>query len=276
MYRKPAPHAAFLPSSALLRRGFVLFLAVASLTLLSMSKAGNPAVERLRGNILDIATPVVAVAASPFDAAVSAGEWLGSYIHARGENVALRNQNLQLLQWQAEAKQMQAENMALKSLLNVVPAQKSSFITARLVAAYGGPFMHSALLAAGRSDGIARDQAVINEKGLVGRVVDAGEASARVLLLNDVNSRVPVMSERTRLKSMLTGTGGALPVLNYLPATHELEVGDRLITSGDGGIFPPGLPVGVIAEVSGSAVIVQPFTDIARAEFVSAVNYPAK
>lgn len=273
MQRKPASYTALLPSAAWLRRAFILFLASAGLILLSMSKSGNPAAERLRTHILDIATPVIAVVASPFDAIAAAGEWVVDFSRTRAENILLKNQNLQLLEWQAQAKRMEAENRALKSLLNVVPAKKHSYISARLVAASGGPFAHSALLAGGSRDGVKADQAVINENGLIGRVVEAGETSARVLLLNDINSRVPVMSERTREKSMLTGTGAAQPVLNYLPATHGLEAGDRLVTSGDGGIFPAGLPVGTVAAVEGRRVVVQPFADISRAEFVSAVQY---
>lgn len=274
MPRKPLPpHVVLLPSAAWLRRAFLLFLTATGLVLLFMSKAGSPAAEKLRTSILDIVTPVISVAASPFDAMSSAGDWVVSFVHTRSENIALKNQNLQLLQWQVQAKQMEAENQSLKGLLKVVPAQKYAYITARLVAESGGPFTHSALLAAGSRDGVKRDQAVLSEKGLIGRVVEAGKSSARVLLLSDINSRVPVISERTREKSMLTGTGSTLPVLNYLAATHGLEIGDRLATSGDGGIFPAGLPVGVVVEVSGSAVVVQPFADINRAEYVSAVDY---
>lgn len=271
--KPPITHTHLLPSTAWLRRAFVLFLITASLVLLSMSRNESPAATRLRTAIMDVAAPVIGVVSRPFDAIAAAGEWIVNFVHTRADNITLRNQNLQLLQWQAEAKRMAAENQSLKALLHMVPAQKAHFVTTRLVSEFGGPFAHSGLLAGGSRDGIRKDQAVINENGLIGRVVEAGETSARVLLLNDINSRVPVVVERTREKSMLTGTGGALPVLNYLPAAHGLEAGDRLVTSGDGGIFPAGLPVGTVVEVDGNAVTVQPFAAMSRVEYVSVVDY---
>lgn len=245
----------------------------AGLTLLVMSKTGNPVAANLRTAILDTVTPFIAAAASPFDAIAGAGAWMTSVVDMRAENIALKNQNIQLLQWQAAAKRMEAENASLKRLLHVVPAKKSSYVTVHLVSDFGGPYAQSALINGGVAQGIAIDQAVINEDGLVGRVIETGETSARVLLLGDINSRVPVMTEHSRERSMLTGTNGRLPVLNYLPAHNAINVGDRIVTSGDGGIFPAGIPVGVVASIEGHTVTVQPFADITRIEYVSAIDY---
>lgn len=256
-----------------LQRGSVMMLLAAGMALMAMSKAGNPAVARLRMQITDAIMPVLAVAASPMDAVHNAGLWVGELAHMRSENIALRNENIELLKWQEQAKAQAAELESLRKLMKVVPGSKASYITARVVSDMGGPYVHSALINGGSEDGIHKDQAVISEQGLLGRVVDAGEKSARVLLLSDINSRVPVMAEASREKSILVGNNTETPTLAYLMADSKIKVGERIVTSGDGGIFPPGIPVGTVASVQQGAVTVEPFLDPSRATYISVVNY---
>ncbi len=247
-------------------------LVMCGLVLFAMDKAGHPAASRLRTGVLDVVTPVLGVVASPFDTVASIGEWVSQTFAIRSENITLRNQNIQLLQWQALAKQTEAENRSLRALLNVVPAQKRSYVTVQLVSDLSGPYAHSALVNGGTQQGIKVDQAVINENGLVGRVVDAGDTSARVLLLGDINSRVPVVAEQAREKSILAGNNEDLPSLYYVSANSKIAVGERIVTSGDGGVFPAGIPVGIVTSVEKGAVKVQPYVDASSIEYVSAVG----
>ncbi|NBO18572.1 MAG: rod shape-determining protein MreC [Proteobacteria bacterium] len=256
-----------------LQRGSVMMLLAAGVALMAMSKAGNPAVARMRMQITDAVMPVLAVAASPMDTIHNAGQWLGELAQLRAENIALKNENIELLKWQEQAKSQAAELESLRQLMKAVPASKASYITARVVSDMGGPYVHSALISGGKSDGIRKDQAVISEQGLLGRVVDSGETSARVLLLSDINSRVPVMAEASREKSILVGNNTDTPSLAYLMADSKIKVGERIVTSGDGGIFPPGIPVGVVTSVQKGAVTVEPFLVPSRAQFVSVVDY---
>lgn len=271
--RKPQFVFITLPAMTWLRRAFQLVLVAAGLMLLSLSKAGNPAAVKLRANVLDIVTPVMTVVASPFDSLMAAGQWMNDFADTRAQNISLKNENLRLLEWQATAKRLEAENQSLKSLMSVVPARKGSYVTAKMVADVATPFSQSALINAGAAQGVKADQAVINEAGLIGRVMEVGENSARVLLLSDVNSRVPVVTEKSRQKSILTGSNAALPILSYLLPEHNVAIGERIVTSGDGGIFPAGVPVGVVAAIDGDIVSVQPFADIARVEYISIIDY---
>lgn len=273
MARRAQHNIYALPSRQWLRRALLLMLTVAALVLLSMSKNDHPAAVKLRTAVLDVVTPVIAFAASPFDAIAAAGEWVVSAVNTHAENVALKNQNLQLLQWQTTAQRLEAENASLRRLLNVVPSQTYSYITARMVADLSSPFAQSGLISSGTEQGVKVDQAVINEHGLVGRVMEVGDRVARVLLLNDINSRVPVIAERAREKSMLAGNNGPLPTLDYVPMNSQIKVGERLVTSGDGGIFPAGIPVGVVTSIEDDVVTVRPLADTARIEYVSIVNY---
>jgi rod shape-determining protein MreC len=262
-----------MPSRQWISRATLALLIATSLTLMIMSKTGNPAVTRLRTQITDIVTPVLAVAASPMDVIYNGGNWLREIATLRSENLMLKNQNIELLKWQAAAKAMESENQSLRTLLNVVPNLKTSYITAHVVSDLGGPYVHSALIDGGNENGIRKDEAVVSDHGLLGRVIEAGDSSARVLLLNDINSRVPVVAERAQEKSILMGNNIGLPTLSYLSADSKISVGDRIVTSGDGGVFPQGIPVGVVTSVDRGTIKVQPFVDPARVEYVSVLDF---
>lgn len=251
----------------------VALLVTGSIALLMMTKAGNPAALRLRNNITDIMTPVLAVASSPMDALHDAAVWMQDMSQLRQRNMMLEEQNQQLLKWQTAAREMETENSTLRSLLNVVPSQKSAYITARIVSDVSGPYVHSALINGGSINGVKPDEAVINDKGLLGRIIAVGNNSARVLLLSDINSRVPVITEHTQEKCILAGNNADQPVLTYLPTTSAIAVGERIVTSGDGGVFPANIPVGVVTAVKGGVIKVQLFSDVAKAEYVSVVDY---
>mgnify|MGYP002785393146 CR=1 FL=1 len=263
---------AFLPSKQWTGRAGVFFMICASLALFAMNKAENPAIIKLRTSVADAVVPVLGVLASPVEAVRSAEAWVAEMATLREENIRLKNENIQLAKWQAVAREMETENTALRNMLHVVPQQKYSYITARVVTDLSGPFAHAALLNGGNAQGIRQDQAVMTADGLIGRVVEAGERSARVLLLTDINSRVPVMTEVSREKSILVGAGHDMPSLSYLGAASQIAVGERVVTSGDGGIFPPGIPVGVVVSVDG-AVKVKPLVNPSKVTFVSAIDY---
>ena len=251
----------------------LVFLLGAGGVLLAMSKQNSAMSEKLRLSLMDAAAPVMEVAASPLTALSQAQAWFSEMADLRAQNARLREENRQLLQWQSTAKSMESENASLRALLHVPTPRKNSFISARIVSDLSGPYRHSALLGAGTAQGVQKDQAVLNERGLLGRIVEAGERSARVLLLTDLNSRVPVMLEGSRQKAILAGANDGLPTLAYLPADATVGIGDRVITSGDGGVFPQGVPVGVVEAVADGHVTVQLFADPSRAEFVSVMDY---
>jgi rod shape-determining protein MreC len=262
-----------LPDKQWMYRASLFMLVTASIALMVMSKTNNPAVTKLRTHITDGVIPLLTVAASPMDALHNAGVWMVETVRLREENITLKNANIELLKWQSQAKSMEVENEALRNLLKVVPTQKATYITARLVSDIGGPFMHSALINGGSANGIQKDQAAISENGLLGRIVDVGEHSARVLLLNDINSRVPVIAEHAREKSILMGNNTTMPVLSYLATDSKVKVGERIITSGDGGIFPEGIPVGIVVAIHKNIVRVQPYVDATKVQYMSVIDY---
>ena len=115
--------------------------------------------------------------------------------------------------------------------------------------ACGVTFVRSLLVLAGKSDGVIKGQAAVTGQGLVGRVTAVGERASRVLLVTDINSRIPVRVDRTRERAVLAGNNSSSPSLIYLPPETGVQVGDRIVTSGHGGVFPKGIPVGIVTVV---------------------------
>lgn len=206
---------------------------------------------RLRGVMLDVTTPVWGVVRAPFDGVGRAVAWGGDYLGAVDRN---RRLETELAAASAELQRAAADRQALRqlrALAKVTDPQRTVLARARLVSATSGSVVRSALVAAGRSDGIDTGLPVIGAGGLIGRTIEAGSRSARVLLLTDPASRVPVIIERTGQAALAVGTNRPdLELRDRVGADVPLIAGDRLLTSGDGGIFPPGIPVGVIIDAA--------------------------
>lgn len=253
-----------------------LGLVLAAFALMLLGKADVSVMERVRAAVTDAVSPVLAVIARPvatIDRLVDEASVLSTL---RTENARLRTENQNLLEWQAAARKLEAENRNLKGLLNFAPGAEPGFTTGRVIADSGGAFVHSILVSAGARDGVAKGQAVVAGDGLVGRVHTVGTRSARVLLLSDLNSRIPVVVEATRTRAVLAGDNTERPRLIHLPPGVSLNIGDRIVTSGHGGAFPPGIPVGVVSQVGEAKVLVKPYAQRDRLEFVRVVNYGLK
>lgn len=247
------------------------FVILSLLALLLLGKAGNPTVLRLQSHLADAVVPVLSVASAPLNALRHAETGALNWLQTYQQNEQLKAENRDLLQWQARAKELQVENERLRALLHVAPRPESHFVTASIVSDHGSAFSSGALVNAGENAAIAADQAVISERGLVGRVLHVGKHSAQILLLTDINSRIPVMNERTREKMILVGKGPDFPVLNYVSANSAIRKGDRLITSGDGGVFPKNIAVGTVRDISKSGISVELFAHIDDIEYVSII-----
>jgi rod shape-determining protein MreC len=261
------------PLRALAQRFSFLLLVLAAITLMMMGKVDTVLVEGLRARVTDAFAPIMDAISRPAATAARFVENVHELINLRSENERLRQQNATLLQWQQAAQRLDSENRSLRSLLNYKPELASSYITARVIADPGGAFVRTVVVTAGRRDGVRTGLAAVAGAGLMGRVVQVGEWSSRVLLVTDLNSRIPVLIEPSRQRAVMSGDNSDQPKLIYVPGETSLAVGDRVVTSGHGGMFPPGLPVGLVASVNDSAIRVQPFVDLGRVEHLQLVNF---
>ncbi len=248
-------------------------LIVTAAALMLVGKMEPAAFERARAHVTDAVAPILDAVSRPLDVAhdmIGEGKTL---LALREENARLRAGQDRLLQWQAIARKLETENKALRELLNFVPAPDTKHISARVIGDSGGAFARTMILNAGSRDGVRKGQAVITGAGLVGRVQEVGLRSSRLLLLSDLNSRVPVVIESSRVRGVVAGTNGETLRLVHLPPDVVAAPGDRIVTSGHGGALPAGLPVGVVSVVGESGIEVEPFVDPARLEVVQALDY---
>jgi len=259
--------------SGLANRFGYIGLLMAAFALMLLGKADVVVMERVRAHVIDGVAPILDVLSRPvasFDRVVEEAAAIGQL---REENARIKIENQHLLEWQSAARKLAAENSQLKSLLNFAPGAEPGFVTGRVIADTGGAFVHSILVNAGKREGVTKGQAVITGEGLVGRVHGVGSRSVRVLLITDLNSRIPVVIEATRTRAVLAGDNTERPRLIHLPPGAALNPGDRIVTSGHGGSFPPGIPVGVITQLSDGIVPVKPYVPRDRLEYVRIVDY---
>ncbi len=261
------------PIKAWAQRFAFLFLVIGAFSLMLIGKADTVLVERIRTVVGDAAAPILEFIARPIDTVSNTVAGIGELTELRAHNAALERDNERLRHWQKVARRLEAENAALRSLSDMVPDPRLRFVTARVVGDQGGAFARSVLVNAGSRDGIAKGQAALTTEGLAGRVTEVGQRSSRVLLLTDINSRIPVLVGATRDRAILAGDNTSQPRLLYLAAGTEIRPGDHVVTSGHGGVFPPGLAVGIVTQASETALRVQPFVDWAHMEFLRLADY---
>lgn len=261
------------PLRAWNQRMTLVLLAGVAVALLTVERTSPHLAESARGAAADVIAPILDLLSRPSASAAQAIDSVRELARLRDENARLREEHARLLQWQTVARRLDFENQELRSLLRLAPDPKARFVTARVVGGSGGAFVRSVLVAAGARDGVRKNQAVITGEGLIGRVTEVGERAARVLLLSDINSQVPVYVERTRERAILAGDNSSRMFLRLVPSDMMATAGDRIVTSGHGGIFPPGLPVGVITGIDKGIPIVQPFADPEQIEYVRIVDY---
>lgn len=274
MSERPRPeHRTVAPAKGIAHRFVYLGLVLAAFGLMLLGKANNVLVERFRAAVSDAVAPVLDVLSSPIDATVRGVEEVKSLVALHSENDRLREERERLLAWQTVARQLEAENAALRSLLRFEPDPETRFIAARVIADTGGAFAHSLLVNAGRGAGVDKGQAVVTGEGLVGRIASAAERSARVLLITDLNSRLPVVAGPARTRAILAGDNTERPKLIHLVPEAVLSPGDRVVTSGHAGAFPPGLPIGIVSSVGEGSISVEPFVDRSRIDYIRVIDY---
>ena len=261
------------PVKAWAQRFAVLLLISASFGLMLLGKADVAVVERARTAVNDTVAPVLDAASRPIATVADVLREGKELAALRAENAALRRENARLEHWRTVAHRLEAENRALGKLLNLAPEPATSYVTGRVVADSGGAFAHSVLINAGEKQGVVKGQAAMTGDGLAGRVAEVGRSSARVLLITDINSRIPVVIQSTRQKAILAGDNSDMPRLRYLPGDAAVARGQRVVTSGHGGVFPPGLPVGRVVKASESEIRVRPLVDWNRMEYLRVVDY---
>jgi rod shape-determining protein MreC len=248
--------------------------AVAAVALLAISKSQGELSQGLRGYADDLTASAMQVVAGP---AAEGKRWIdgvGTFFSVYEENQRLRDENAKLRLAQSEVGELQRKVERYEQLLKVPTEAPVSGVAGRVIADMSGPFLRTILVNAGSEQGVLKGQAVVDDRGLLGRIVGTGRKSSRVLLLSDLNSRIPVIVEGANLKAILAGDNSDRPTLEYLPPGSRLVAGARVLTTADGGALPPGIVVGVVVKGQ-AAPRVKLFTSERRADFVRVLKYQA-
>lgn len=256
----------------LVQRFAFLLLLASAIAIMVVGRADPKVFERARSTVTDIISPILDVLSRP---TATVDRWIGDahmLANVYEENRRLREENRRLLQWRSVAEQLSVENTRLRNLMALKRDDARRYITGRIIGV-GGSFVRSVALNIGANDGVRKGLAAVVGEGVVGRVAEVGRRSSRVLLLTDLNSRLPIVIESTRVRAVLAGDNSPEPHLIYLPADAAIEEGQRVVTSGHGGAFPPGLPVGIVSAVGDGGVRVELYADMDRREYVRLMDF---
>jgi len=248
-------------------------LVLLSVAIMVIGRADGSLIEHIRTKTNDVLAPVLEAVTQPVAAVTDVAAHVRSLTELYRENERLKTENAALMQWQQVARRLDNENSGLRTLMNYQPEGSVWFITGRVIGTSGGAFSRNLLINRGTLDSVAKGQAVSAGSGLVGRVTEVGDRAARVLMITDLNSRIPVQIDGNHDRAILAGDNTDRPQLAYVGAHTKINVGDRIVTSGDGGVFPPGMPVGTVASVEGGNIRVEPFADLSRVEYLRVVDF---
>ena len=248
-----------------------LLLGVVLLCLLGLFllwRIDSPRVERFRAQVVDHVVPSFDWAMAPVTATVNIMRDFQSYQRIYQQNQELRRELQQMKAWKEAALQLEQENARLLDLNNVQLDPRLTYVTGVVMADSGSPFRQSVLINVGSRDGIMDGWAAMDGLGLVGRISGVGNNTARVVLLTDTSSRVPVTIQPSGQRALLIGDNTAAPFVDFIEAPEKIRPGDRVMTSGDGNVFPAGLLVGQVAQDPGGRMRVRLSADYERLEFL--------
>jgi rod shape-determining protein MreC len=233
----------------------------------------SPRVERFRAQVTDRLVPNLDWAMAPVTGAINLLRDFQSYQRMTEQNQELRSELRKMQTWKEAALQLEQENARLLDLNNVRLDPRLTYVTGVVLADSGSPFRQSVLLNVGTRDGLVEGWATMDGIGLVGRISGVAENTARVILLTDTSSRIPAVIQPSGQRAIIAGDNSAAPPIDFLENPDLVRPGDRLISSGDGGVFPAGLLIGQIAADPSGRLRVRLAADFERLEFLRVLRH---
>ncbi|MBT5074338.1 MAG: rod shape-determining protein MreC [Kordiimonadaceae bacterium] len=256
------------------QRFTAIFFILASLALLIFGRSQTNLIEQSRAQIFEVFIPAIVIVDIPRTATAGFSQWIRRIAVVFSDNEFLREENADLKRQLIASTELEIDNLRLKNLLLIKDGTVTTITASRIVSDSNSPFFKSMLINSGTNDGVKKGHAVVNEEGVVGRTINVSGNSARVLIINDINSRIPVKFSETGVNVILAGDNSGLQKIEFMPPDEKANVGDQILTSGMGGIFPPDLPVGNVSEITELGEIkIEPAVNLNRLNYVSVIEY---
>ena len=224
----------------------LIIVAALAVALILIGKAQSSLFDRARAHVMDWMKPALTATREPM---VGFNRWVGSIgeiFAVYQENLKLKEENARLRQWHNTAISLNERLKRYQLLLHAVPDPALSSLVARVIGRASHPFLQTLILDAGKANGVKPGQAVVDSRGMIGRIFLTGERTSWVILLTDLNSRIPVTIEPGNAQAIMAGDNSPTPTIGILSQGTQLKAGDQVVSSGDGDILPAGLPIGVI------------------------------
>jgi rod shape-determining protein MreC len=261
------------PIKKFLKKSSIILLVIVAIIGVFISSGNNHLPKELRIKLTDFFVPAISYITSFFDKVHDYRYNFTDIWLLREINSELIKENKELKSRLIDMSGIIYENEELKRLLSYTDKYNYEYITTQVVGNLSSPFISSILLNAGKNRLIKEGQAVVNEDGLVGRISEVGEYSSRVLLITDLKSRLPVKTLITGEKAVMSGVNNFYPELKYLSVESTLQDSEIVVTTGEGGLYPPGLKIGNVFKTKGEIEKVAPFFKASDLNYVSVINY---
>ena len=222
----------------------------------------------VRAGFDTVIAPISGILATPMRWINDGTSSIGDYFFAVSENRKLKKEMATLQHVEAEVIALRNLKLRYEQLLKLRTEPPIPGVTARVVTDVRGPYSNARIIDAGANEGLKVGNPAMTEEGVVGRIVGVASNASRLLLLTDPESRTPVLVDRTNARAVLTGDGGSNPKLDYVRGKDSVKNGDMILTSGDGGLYPRGLPVGVAQQDFRGVWRVRLYSDRSAIDFV--------
>ena len=262
-----AVRSAFLAKGS--KQKFSLFaLIVLSIIFLSIERIETKPLKYFRALIKDVIYRGALVVSAPSKSINNFSDYIDQHLHLYDDFSKLKEENNELKNKISETNFLELENNQLRKLIEEQASSNSNLVSSRVMLDKQSPYLNSFIINIGSNKSIKNGMAVLDGKNFIGRIVDVNFFSSRVLLVSDLNSKIPVITEPSANHAILSGHGGNKPTLEYLPENHNIQDGDKIYTSGKEGIFSPGIPIGKV-KIEEDSIRVLLFSDLSQITFIN-------
>ena len=262
--------------SAFLKKGVkqkfsLLALIVASVILLSLESINSKTLNFVRSAIKDVIYRASFIASIPGNTIGPMFTNIQSHFEIYEQYELIKLELQQLKNQQNQIAYLKIENDKLKKVIDETDIYNYKSIISKVLVYKDSPFLKSVILNKGFNSGLKKGMPVLKGPYFVGRITEVNYLSSRVLLISDLNSKIPVLIEPMGYQAIMSGTGGDFALLDFLPKNHQLEAGNLVYTSGTGGIFFPGIPIGRVKLVD-EKFHVKFFSDLSQLYLINVIT----